>query len=201
MIVAITVAILGFGAFWIVPVTLSINTARTAPPAARVVPVDLPDLSISQNPGDKIKDLNFEFEIPWTDVDKTKTKRYRDMTIPTFQSGRKIMIGVSPPTAYVSSFHTWSPIFESEFGRDVESSDYTFVKALYGFSPEKINLWAFSPTIHYRQVQLSTIKNTMLSDRPNPKIFNIQNQHDRGFQMREPEERLESRTPLVLVLA
>jgi hypothetical protein len=57
LLIASTVAILAFSAFWIAPVWLSFNTARTAAESARLVPVDLPDRSISPTPGSTLSYL------------------------------------------------------------------------------------------------------------------------------------------------
>ena len=61
--VAITLGVIALGAFYVAPVALSFDAARKAPPAARVVPTNLKDLSVSQVPGTKVSYVGYEFEI------------------------------------------------------------------------------------------------------------------------------------------
>jgi hypothetical protein len=70
----LTTVAITLGAFWVAPVALSFDAARTAKPDARVVPTDLKDLSVSQVPGTKVSFVGYEFAIPWTDLDRTRTR-------------------------------------------------------------------------------------------------------------------------------
>ena len=72
--VAITLGVIALGAFYVAPVALSFDAARKAPPAARVVPTELKDLSVSQVQGTKLLYVGYEFEIPWNDLDPSQTR-------------------------------------------------------------------------------------------------------------------------------
>jgi hypothetical protein len=166
LLIASTVGILALGAFWIAPVALSINTARTAPEAAGLVPIDLPDRSISPTPGSKLSYLGYEFEIPWTDLDDTQTKRYPDQVILTFRSGRRLMMGVSLPKFWITNLGklNLSPAIATvHFGPDALQSDYRFLETLYDFTPDKMHAFAIRPSTHYREAYLLTLKSAALS--------------------------------------
>ena len=177
------------GAFWIAPVALSINTARTAPQTARLVPVDLPDRSISPTPGSKLSYLGYEFEIPWTDLDDTQTKRYPDQVILTFRSGCRLMMGVSLPKFWITNLGklTLSPAIATvQFGPDALQSDYRFLEALYDFTPDKMHPFAIRPSTHYREAYLLTLKSAALSRHARSGFFNIEGSAYKGFQQGDP---------------
>jgi hypothetical protein len=194
--VIITLGVIALGAFWVAPVALSFNAARKAPPVARVVPTNLKDLSVSQVPGTKVSYVGYEFEIPWTDLDETRTrsvpKDNPEMVGLVFRSGLHLIVSASPPRIFPNGFaREWkvSPQkLESVFGRGAAQSDYSFLENLYGFTPEKMHRWALSPSTHYREQFLLMIKAVVLGgSSAETGIFNIQNQSYRGFQLGDPQ--------------
>jgi hypothetical protein len=194
--VAITLGVIPLGAFWVAPVALSFDAARTAKPDARVVPTDLKDLSVSQVPGTKVSFVGYEFEIPWTDLDQTRTRSVpRDhpyMVGLVFRSGLHLIISASPPYMLPNQLaREWkvSPQkFESVFGRGAAQSDYSFLENLYEFTPDKMHRWGLTPSVHYRERMLLRLKTTVLSGlSADTGIFNIQNQSYRGFQLGDPK--------------
>jgi hypothetical protein len=99
--VAITLGVIALGAFYVAPVALSFDAARKAPPAARVVPTELKDLSVSQVQGTKLLYVGYEFEIPWNDLDPSQTrsvpKDHPEMVALVFRSGLHLIVSASPP--------------------------------------------------------------------------------------------------------
>jgi hypothetical protein len=144
---AITLGVIALGAFWVAPVALSFDAARTATPDARVVPTDLKDLSVSQVPGTKVSYVGYEFEIPWTDLDETRTRSVpKDnpyMVGLVFRSGLHLIVSASPPRMLPSEFaRDWkvSPQkLELVFGHGAAQSDYSFLENLYEFTPDKMH--------------------------------------------------------------
>ncbi len=194
--VVITLAVIAFLAFWVAPVTLSFDAARKAPPAARVVPKDLTDLSVSQVPGTKVSYVGYEFEIPWNDLDESQTrsvpKDQPGMVALVFRSGLHMIVSASPPRVFPNGFaREWklSPQnVESVFGHGAAQSDYSFTRNLYGFTPDKMHRWALSPSVHYREQMLLMLKTVVLSvASADTGIFNIQKQNWRGFQLGDPK--------------
>ncbi len=193
LVAVVTLAVIGVGLYWISPVWLSISTARSAPPTARLVPSDLKDLFISPTPGTKLSYFGYNFEVPWSDVDEAQTKLYSNQVILTFRSGLRLMFGVAPAKLWIGGFasglKTSPKAIESVFGRKATQSDYDFLKKLYGFTPDKLHCWAISPDIHYREVFLLSMKSAAVLPFAETGFFNIQNQEYRGFQQGNPQAR------------
>ncbi len=194
--VIITLGVIAFGAFWVAPVALSFDAARKAPPVARVVPTGLKDLSVSQVPGTKVSYVGYEFEVPWNDLEETRTRSVpKDnpyMVGLVFRSGLHLIVSASPPRMLPKEFaREWklSPQqLESVFGRGVSQSEYSFLENLYEFTPDKMHRWALTPSVHYREQMLLMLKTTFLSGfSADTGIFNIQNRSYRGFQLGDPQ--------------
>jgi len=194
--IVIALGVIAFVAFWVAPVALSFDAARKAPPAARVVPTDLKDLSVSRVPGTKVSYVGYEFEIPWNDLDESQTrsvpKDHPEMVALVFRSGLHMIVSASPPRLFPNEVaREWklSPQnVESIFGRGAAQSDYNFLRNLYEFTPDKMHLWALSPTVHYREQFLLMGKTACLSGfSADTGIFNVENQNYRGFQLGDPQ--------------
>ena len=192
-IVVVVLATLGtifIGLQWVAPVVLSIETAREPPRYARLVPVELRDSTISQAPGRKLTYFGYEFEIPWNDLDETKTKLSRDGVVLTFHSGLQVMVGILPAKFWVnglaSGWHASAASLELTFGAETMRSDYNFIKMLYEFTPEQMHRWALSPRVHYRESMLLTFKSAALLPPVEKGFFNIHNQSYKGFQQGDP---------------
>lgn len=195
--VVITLTVIFVVVQWIAPVALSFYAARKAPPVARVVPTGLKDRSVSQAPGKKLSYFGYEFEVPWSDIDETKTTLYpkdkpdKTRVILVFRSGLRLMVTAIPPRDWVNFLATEmksSPqAVESAFGK----SDYRFAKTLYEFTPDKMSHWALSWHVHAREEFLLLIKSIVLSESADDGIFNLQNQSCKGFQQGDPQVRKE----------
>ncbi len=179
---------------WIVPSTLSFYTARTAPPITRVTPTDLKDQSLSQAPGKRLSYFGYEFEIPWSDLDDTQTKLYpkdkpdKIRVDLRFRSGLRLLVTAIPPGEWANDLSTEMKLpvrqFQSTFGQ----SDYSFVKTLYEFTPDKMNHWAVQRVLAREQFLL-IMKSVALSSSAGSGIFKVQNQEYKGFQEGNPQIR------------
>ena len=193
--VAITLGVIALGAFWVAPLALSFDAARTAAPVTRLVPTELKDTSVSQVPGTKLSYFGYEFEIPRTDLDETRTrllpKNHPYMALLAFHSGLILMVSASPanefPQALAREWKASPQIIESAFGPGASQSDCRFLKNLYEFTPEKMHRWALFPSTHYREQMLLTLKATILSDSGDSGIFNVRDQDWCGFQLGDPQ--------------
>jgi len=191
---AIALGMIAFGVYWVAPVVLSFQAARKAPPVARVVPADLRDLSVSQTSGTKLSYVGYEFEIPWNDLDESQTRQSPkdnpNMVALKFRSGRSLLVTTSPPRALLDNFarqYKLSPTdLESLVGRHASESDYDFLRALYGFTPDKMHYWTVSPALHYREQFLLLLKSIVLFKSAENGIFSIQSGPYRGFQQGDP---------------
>jgi hypothetical protein len=193
----ITVTVVLVAIRWAAPVALSYYSVRKAPLLVRVVPTDLNDLSISQAPGMKLSYLGYEFEVPWTDIDESQTKLYpSDSTEKSrvdlhFRSGLRLLVTVVPFREMVDGlpkeFKVSPQALETIFGRDTMKSDHSFLKAVYEFTPEKMNHWDFRRGMMNRDEFLLILKSMVLSSAANSGIFTIQNQNYVGFQQGNPQ--------------
>ncbi len=185
--------------FWIAPIALSLYAARKAPPVARVIPTDLTDHSISQTPGMRLSYVGYEFEVPWNDLDESKTQLFpkdkpnKTMALLTFQSGLRLMVGYSPPRTFADEFandYKISPqAFDSVFGPEAATSDYLFEKSVLEFTPDKMHFWSLSPSVHYREQMRLMVKSIMPPKVAESGIFNLQTGEYKGFQEGDPRAR------------
>jgi hypothetical protein len=193
--VFITLAVIFVGVQWIAPIALSFYAARKALPVARVVPADLQDKSVSETPGRTLSYFGYEFDVPWSDLDETQTKLYpKDKPDKTrvdlhFRSGLRVWVTAIPPRSWATELSTDFNVppqrVESSFGK----SDYSFVKTLYEFTPEKMNHWSLSDRVHTREEFLLLVKSIALPRSAETGIFNLQNQSYKGFQAGNPQVR------------
>jgi len=197
--VVVTLTVIFVGVSWIAPVVLSFYAARKAPPVARVVPTDLKDQSVSEAPGKKLSYFGYEFQIPWSDLDEAQTKLYpkdkadKNKVDLRFSSGLRLVVTAVPPREWANSlpedFKVSPRVIESVFGHETMKSDYSFVKTLYEFTPDKMNHWALSQRGLNRDEFLLMIKSLSLLKSADTGIFNEQNSSYKGFQQGNPEVR------------
>jgi len=101
--IAVTLTVVFVGIYWIAPVALSLYSSRKALPVTRVVPTPLSDQSVSRAAGAKLSFLGYEFDIPWNDLDESRTTLYpkdspvKSMARLYFRSGLQLIVTASPP--------------------------------------------------------------------------------------------------------
>lgn len=197
--IVVTLAVIFVGVNWIAPVALSYYAAHTPPPVARVVPTDLNDHSVSPAPGTKLSYLGYEFEVPWTDLDETRTKLYptnqpeKTKADLRFRSGLRVLLTAVPPREWVNGFPKEFKVspekIEADFGHEAMTSDYSFIKAVYEFTPDKMNHWTVAKRGVNRNEFLLMIKSVVLLKSADTGIFDLQNSSYKGFQQGNPEAR------------
>lgn len=194
--IVITLAVILVCVYWIGPVALSFYAARKVPPMARVVPTELKDHSVSQAPGMKLSYLGYDFEVPWNDLDESKTELYpkdkpdKTMVVLTFRSGLRLRVTAFPTgewmTLFTRDFKLSPQQFDQFVGHEAAKSDYVFLRNLYEFTPDKMHYWAWSSAVHYHDTLVLTIKSTALAKAAETGIFNVQNETFKGFQQGDP---------------
>jgi hypothetical protein len=197
IVVGGTLALIVFCLYWAGPVALSLWTARKVPDRARLVPEDLKDASVSPSAGDKLSYFGYEFELPWSDIDASRSKTTNvNQAIIIFRSGLQMSVTATSPKEIINGLassyatpQTVAPFIASEFGVEATRSDYEFLRRLYNFTPEKMNLWALSRATHYRESMLLTIKSAALLPWADSGIFNVRNSEYAGFQQGSPDVR------------
>jgi hypothetical protein len=195
-----TLAAIALGVRFIAPTVLSFFVAREAPAVARVVPTDLRDRSVSDAAGARLSYFGYEFEVPWDDLDKSKTLLYpkdkpaKTSAVLVFQSGLHLMVGAIPPREMADAFTNGTLGFgkippqgvDLLFGSGSATSDYIFVNNVYNFTPDRMHYWSLSNSLHAREMILLTIKSIMPSPAAESGIFRVQNRDYKGFQQGNP---------------
>jgi hypothetical protein len=190
--IAITFAVVLVCVYWIAPVALSFYAARKAPPVARVLPTELTDHSISQAPGMRLSYVGYDFEVPWNDIDKSKTQLQpknspaKTMVVLVFRSGLKIMVTSLRPGEFA---YMWEKDYkmparnmDAIFGPGSADSDYIFTKNVLAFTPDKMHHWSLTPAMYARETMLLMFKSVMPSREARTGIFNVRTQDYMGFQ-------------------
>lgn len=193
--VFIALAVIFVGVGWVAPVALSFHAARNAPGIARIVPTELEDKSVSETSGKKLSYFGYEFDVPWSDLDETQTKLYPiDKLDKTkvdlhFHSGLRMWVTAIPPRSWATElaedFKVDLQRVKSSFGE----SDYSFIKALYEFTPDRMNHWSLSQRVHNREEFLLLVKSIALPQSAETGIFNLKNPRYKGFQNGNPQAR------------
>ncbi|HEY6337619.1 MAG TPA: hypothetical protein VIW68_03920 [Candidatus Sulfotelmatobacter sp.] len=189
-------AILFVGVGWLAPVALSFYTASQARAALRAVPIDLKDRSVSQAPGTKLSYIGYAFEVPWTDLDESKTEieakndpGWGRVTL-AFESGLSLAVLAEPPQGLGKHLTGDSRRrFERLLGPGTATSDYEFAKNAYEFTPDKMHHWNLSLALHVREQGLLVFKSGRVFEPAETGIFNLQSQNYRGFQQGDPRLR------------
>jgi hypothetical protein len=197
--VVVALAVVFVGVYWIAPVALSFYAAKKAPPIARIVPTELKDKSTSQVPGTELSYFGYQFEVPWCDLDDTQTKLFpkdkptKNKVDLHFSSGLRLVFTALPSREFANglpeNFKVSPQAIESVFGRDTMKSDYSFLKAVYEFTPDRMHHWAFSQRGLNRDEFLLIIKSIVPVKAAETGIFNIENQSYKGFQQGNPQVR------------
>jgi hypothetical protein len=193
---AVALALLVLVVTGIFPVALSFYAAHKAPAIARIVPTEISDHSLSKAPGVNLSYFGYEFEIPWNDLDENQTKLYpadkatKNRADLHFRSGLRLLFTAIPPREWVNGVPTQMKVapevLESTFGHETMRSDYDFVKALYEFTPAKMNHWHISQGSHNRDEFLLMMKSIALPKAAESGIFRLQNGGFKGFQQGDP---------------
>lgn len=196
--IVVTLALVFIGIYYVSPVALSFYGSSKAIPITRIVPADLTDLSVSSSPGAKLSYLGYEFDVPWNDLDESKTLLFpkdqpeKTRVILTFKSGLRLMATKCAPHEMADTFmhgdiKMTPAAFAAAFGPQAANSDYEFTKRVLEFSPDRMHHWALGPPIHARELVLLMTKSLLPSKPAESGIFNVHNAIYQGFQQGNPE--------------
>jgi hypothetical protein len=170
---------------------LEAHSAARKLPFVKLTPIELTDLSVSQAPGMKLSYFGYEFEIPWTDIDKEKTKVIGgNKAIFVFRSGNALSVWSGPPHEFMNGLLEQGKIdretFRKVYGDEVLRSDYNFMRLILETTPDKITLLSTKKTA-VSQGLLLTVKAISVPGDPNSGIFAVQGKEFKGFQYGRPQ--------------
>src|SRR5579872_4701494 len=172
--IVVTLTLTFIGIYYVSPVGLSFYGSSKAIPITRIVPTDLRDLSVDPSVGQKLSFLGYEFEVPWADLDESKTllfpkdKLEKTRVILTFRSGLRLMATKCAPHEMADQFMRGDikmtpPAFAAVFGTEAVDSDYEFTKRVMEFPPDRMHHWALGPPIHAQEPVLLITKSILLA--------------------------------------
>lgn len=160
-------------------------------PVVRMAPAQLTDLSISRSPGRKLSYFGYEFEVPWNDMDDSKTKIIGDnKELIAFQSGNSLSVWHGSPRAFVNSVLSNDKIDPSTvrrmYGDEALSSDSAFYHTLLETTPEKITPFMPRQDVVSRAILL-IVKGTILPRGTQSGVFAVTAGEFSGFQFGRPQ--------------
>lgn len=164
-------------------------TARKMP-LLKMVPVELPDLSISQASGKKLSYFGYEFEVPWDDIDEAKSRIIGNIAIITFRSGNVLSVWSGSPCTLVNTVLSGSKIepitFRQLYGDEALESDYSLLRMILETTPDNI-----TPFISKKQAAsratLLLLKGLTAAWRGQSGIFRVRAEGFTGFQFGRPQ--------------
>jgi hypothetical protein len=65
-------------------------------PVVRQAPSELADSSTASSPKVKLSYFGYDFQVPWSDIDKAAAKIHKNMAIVAFKSGLRLVFTVAP---------------------------------------------------------------------------------------------------------
>jgi hypothetical protein len=155
---------------------------RRIPGLARK-PVPVRDTTVTQSPGTKLAFCSCEFDLPWTDVDSTKTKVGPNTTILYFGSGLITVVKCEPPREFVDGVVSSTKV-NPEYFRGV--SDYQLTRLILETTPSAVSLR--TPRAQARAMSMLVMK-AIATPRSDSGMFSIHTDEFDGFQYEDPEAR------------
>jgi len=156
-------------------------------PVVKETPRALKDTSISPVPGTKLSYLGYDFEVPWDDLDSSKTRSSAHHVLLAFRSGKTIMFSCGEPREFVNLVlqHWEADQFRRLYGETPLQSDYAMHRLIEEATPDKVTLLTPRKEMIGTSLLL-TIKAMALPEAP---IYNVQTKDFRGFQYGDPQGR------------
>ncbi len=161
-------------------------------PVVKKAPIELSDLSVSKEPGQKFTYSGYEFELPWP-VDESKTRRVSPTSVVfVFRTGNALWFSKVPPKEFVNEFLSMSRNdaggLRQLYGDEALRSDYSLINLVLGTTPRKIGLLS-----DRRQAaggtMLLVIKGIMIPNGGETGIFRVRAGGFQGFQYGNPGSR------------
>jgi hypothetical protein len=158
-------------------------------PVLRQTPSSVRDSSFTQSTGRKITFCGSTFDIPWSDLDDSKTKAGGNSTTFFFNSGLVALLKCQPPREFVegvlSSTKMSSDDFRRAFGDGALESDYALTRLMLETTPDTIGIH----TPHRQQGPLMAmlILKGIATPPADSGMFAIHTPEFDGFQYQNPQ--------------
>lgn len=156
-------------------------------PVMSMVPVDLPDHSMSQGNGCRLSYFDYDFEVPWADVDTNNIQRKAMVLVP-FRSGLQMVVGHGSThdlvDTIVESTKTTPQEFRATYPNSVQS-DYDLLTLALNATPAKLRIVDSQKSVS-RLSTLLLYKAILVPG--DSDIFRIQSREFKGFQYGDPSK-------------
>lgn len=165
------------------------NIARKFP-VVKNTPIELPDLSLSESPGKKLSYFGYEFEVPWEDIDQTKSRVVRgNKAVVAFRSGNVLMVWKGSPHDLVNTVLKTGKIdpetFRKLYGDESLESDFNFQRIMLETTPDTITPFV-SKKQAVSQSMLLLMKGIAAPRGAESGIFAVTAGEFKGFQFGRP---------------
>ena len=157
-------------------------------PLVKKVPVDLADHSVSSRPGLEHNFSGYTFELPWSDIDQTRSKTAGKLQAVVFESGNAILIGAACPREFANAVleHGWDrQTFTSVYGVEPLQADFKMYDLMLRTTPNSVSIFGRRKTAAANEMML-VIKAIAEPAGAETGVFAIRTQHFQGFQYGEP---------------
>jgi hypothetical protein len=142
-------------------------------------------------PHRKVTYFDYEFKLPWDDVDEQKDKTGGQIHVGAFRSENAFWFSTFPPKSFVNEIMKTANLdpqdFRQLYGDAAFESEYGFHKIMLQMAPSEI-----TPLVTRRQVVARTtlllIKGISIP-KADSGIFSIQTPNLQGFQFEGPQNR------------
>jgi hypothetical protein len=157
-------------------------------PIVNMRPVALRDQSAAPGEGSKLSCFEYEFEVPWQDVDAQNIQRKSMVLIP-FRSGLQIVMGHGSTHELVDTVmknsETSPQDFRVIYGDEAAGSDYDFLNLVLNATPGQVSLLDSKKAV-VRKSTLVLYKALVVPGESG--IFEVQANEFRGFQYGDPDK-------------
>lgn len=163
-------------------------------PVLRKTPTSVRDTSFTESTGRKSTFCGCAFDVPWNDLDESRTKTGPSSTILYFNSGLVVILKCLPPREFVdgvfSSFKVNPAAFRQAFGDGAVQSDYGLVSLMLETTPEAMTFR--TPQRRQGAIMAMLVLKAMATPPADSGIFSIHTGEFDGFQYQDPQAKPKS---------
>jgi hypothetical protein len=191
VVVLVCVAYVWFFGFQTLIVLEARYMTRKAP-AVSMAPAQLADFSVSRPPGRKLSYFGYDFEVPWNDVDESKTGVIPDTNkaMIVFQSGNALSVWHGSPRAFLNQVLSNDKIDQNTLrrivGDEALQSDFALYRTILQMTPDKMTPFE-SQSDAGNQALILLVKGISMPPGAGSGIFAVNAGEFSGFQFGRPQ--------------
>ncbi|HKW64447.1 MAG TPA: hypothetical protein VJN89_17985 [Candidatus Acidoferrum sp.] len=161
-------------------------------PAVSMAPAQLADSSISRSPGKKLSYFGYEFEVPWNDVDESKSGPIPDSNkaMIVFHSGNSLSVWHGSQRAFLNQVLSNDKIDQNTLrrivGDEALQSDFALYRTILQMTPDKMTPFEHQ-TDAANQALLLLVKGFCMPAGSDSGVFSITAGEFSGFQFGRPQ--------------